>query len=408
MKTQQISGPAGDLSVSVAEMARTPFARMLDRLRVDPELKSFWRCIWTMPETRDEFIEYAGQLRGFAEHTGGLLGRSPDFLAAIVSAWAANAGHFGEGAERVREFHGRCTEENWVLTHAISDISERGRISEDRLLRIVGRDDDGIYLRGYKQLATLAPYADVLLIYPYRQLTAAERDTALCFAIEPGSAGVTVHARPGFGRVNELPDESIDVLDEQDAIIEFSDAFVPYSRVFLDSSVELCNTLRPRTGMTHPAWVQALARMAVKARMYHTLARRVLDSGPTSTKEPGVILAKLDRFATSCERDFDRALESAAFDERYGFWAADRTVLLQGIGNFTEGIERAATLLSQIAGLDLICPKPGRADRRGLIPAAPQLSDWTLFTNLSSGAYGYRQNKYELAFVGDPDRLAAG
>ncbi|QIS03766.1 hypothetical protein F5X71_16840 [Nocardia brasiliensis] len=408
METQQITSTTDSISAALAETDRTPFAKTLDGLRTNPELKLFWDCIWTPPATRDQFLEYAGQLRRFAAHSGGLLGRSPDFLAGIVSAWAANATHFGENAERVREFHRACRAANSILTHAISDISERGRISERHLLRVVDRDSDGIYLSGFKQLATLAPYADVLLVYPYRMLTQAEADTALCVAVAPEADGVTVHARPGFRGAHELADESIDVLDEQDAIIEFDHAFVPNAQVFIDGSVERCNMFRARTGMTHPAWVQALARMSAKARMYHELAQRVLDGGPTSAKEPAVLLAKLHRFATSTERDFTAALESASFDERYGFWAAERTTLLQGIGNFTERIEGATTLLSQIAGLDLICPKPGRTSGRGLLPVAPRLSDWTLFTNLSSGAYGYRQTKYELAFVGDPDRLAAG
>ncbi|QBS39186.1 hypothetical protein DMB37_02710 [Nocardia sp. CS682] len=408
METQQISRSAENHSVAFADRMSTPFAKTLDGLRTNPELKLFWDCIWTPPETHEQFLEYAGQLRRFATHSGGLLGRSPDFLAGIVSAWAANADHFGDGAEQLREFHRQCRAENSILTHAISDISERGRIAEDRLLKVVARDADGIYLSGFKQLATLAMYADVLLIYPYRMLTQAEDYTALCVAITPDSAGVTVHSRAGFRAAHEIPDESIDALDEQDAIIELDHAFVPNSHVFIDGSVAQCNTLRARTGMTHPAWIQALGRMAAKAEMYYTLAERVLDGGQTSAKEPGVILAKLRRFAASTQRDFTAAIESAAFDDRYGFWAADRTMLLQGIGNFTERIEGASTLLAQIAGLDLICPKPGRTTQHGLVPAAPQLSDWTLFTNLSSGAYGYRQNKYELAFVGDPDRLAAG
>ncbi|WP_280396059.1 4-hydroxyphenylacetate 3-hydroxylase N-terminal domain-containing protein [Nocardia brasiliensis] len=408
METQQITCSTDSISTARAATDRTPFAKTLDGLRTNPELKLFWDCIWTPPATRDQFFEYAGQLRRFATYSGGLLGRSPDFLAGIVSAWATNATHFGENAQRVQEFHRGCRAANSILTHAISDISERGRISEHHLLRVVGRDSDGIYLSGFKQLATLAPYADVLLIYPYRMLSQTETSTALCVAVEPGSDGVKVHPRPGFRGAHEIPDESIDVLDEQDAIIELDHAFVPNANVFIDGSVEQCNTFRARTGMTHPAWVQALARMSAKAQLYHELAQRVLDGGPTSAKEPAVLLAKLRRFATSTERDFAAALESATFDERYGFWAADRTTLLQGIGNFTERIEGAATLLSQIAGLDLICPKPGRTSGQGLLPVAPQLSDWTLFTNLSSGAYGYRQNKYELAFVGDPDRLAAG
>ncbi|MFI9504586.1 4-hydroxyphenylacetate 3-hydroxylase N-terminal domain-containing protein [Nocardia sp. NPDC052566] len=407
METQQVGYQGNGLTTTVSELARTPFLTTLDRLRADPELTSFWQRIWVAPATAAEFAEYAGQLRAFADRSGGLLGRSPDFLAGIVTAWAANAGHFGEGADRVREFHRDCAAANSVLTHAISDISERGRIAEDRVLRVVRRDSEGVYLTGFKQLATLAPYADVLLIYPYRPLTPADADAALCFAVAPDSAGVTVHQRAGFRRAGEDPDESIDALDEQDAIIEFRDAFIPYSRVFIDGSVEACNRLRERTGMTGPAWVQALARMAAKARMYHTLAERVLESGQTSAKEPEVILAKLARFASSCERDLERAIESAAFDPRYGFWSAQRTILLQGIGNFTERIEGATTLLAQIAGLDLICPKPGRTERRGLLAAAPQLADWTLFTNLAAGAYGFRQTKYELAFVGDPDRLAA-
>jgi 4-hydroxyphenylacetate 3-monooxygenase len=407
LKTRKVvHSPNSRLFVD-ADPGFAPFAATLDRLRTDPQFETFWQCIWTPPATAEQFVEYAAQLRGFAAHTGGLLGRSPDFLAGIVSAWSANAEHFAERADLVREFHRKCALRNAILTHAISDVSERGRIAEDQLLTVMGRDSDGIYVSGFKQLATLAPHADLLLVYPYRALSPGAEHTALCFVVEPGDIGVTVHIRAGFRGAYESPDRSIDALDEQDAFIEFENAFVPNSRIFIDGSVEQCNTLRQVTGMTHPAWLQALARMAAKAEMYHALAERVLASGRTSVPEPEVVLAKLARFAASTERDFVRAVESGAYVERYRFWAADRTVLLQGIGNFTERVEAATALLAKVAGLDLICPKSDRVDGQGLIAAAPQVSDWTLFTHLASGAYGYRQNKYELAFVGDPDRLAA-
>src|SRR5690606_4428725 len=157
--------------------------------------------------------------------------------------------------------------------HAISDppAAHHGCTLDGPLLRVVERKPGGLVVRGMKMLATLGPYADYLLVYPYRQLEPEEAHAALCFAVPLNAPGLKLHARPPmappFGALSRM-------FDESDAIVEFNDVLVPDECVFIEGDIHRANGIRAGTGMTTYAWHQSVARVWAKTRLMAESARR--------------------------------------------------------------------------------------------------------------------------------------
>jgi aromatic ring hydroxylase len=256
-----------------------PMARSLAQL-MDHELWAAaaddqWSPLWS-PSARPEQLRRKGQwYRDFAALTGGILGRSPDFLAAVVTAWRTSAEYFGHHAERVVAFHEYCRKHSILLSHAISDppAARSGELNESQL-QVVERSEKGIVVSGLKMLATLGPFADYLLVYPYRPLHDGEAAAALCFALPVSAPGLRFHLRPALYGESDFVDSLLHCYDESDAVIEFDRVFIPNELIFIDGSVQTANGLRGGTALTTYAWHQAASRGWAKTQMIADLAYR--------------------------------------------------------------------------------------------------------------------------------------
>lgn len=392
----------------------------------DPDFLDLSYAMATSP------AEVAARGRAFewmARRSGGLLGRSPDFLATIVTAWAAAGSHFGCFEGNIRDYWAESRCRRRVLTHAISDPpGHRDRDAAApaadlcRTLRVVGRSDDGLVVRGAKMLATLAPFADELVVYPYRPLGADEDDLALCFAVPVATPGLTLYCRPslaeGAGRDNILASR----FDEMDALCVFDDVVIPWHRVFIDGDVAAANGLRAGTQMTAYAWHQSGVRAWVKAEFLYELAAecaRTADRANTAT-----VRQQLGELAGIAEvlRSLVVCAEAGARPGDTGAYICDQVPLACSAMVNAQLNPRAVELLELIVSSGLIL-HPTLADED---PAAPAHE---LFRNYFAGhggtdawrhaallraaaemtldRFGRRQVLYERVFVGQPDAFRA-
>jgi aromatic ring hydroxylase len=353
-----------------------------------------------------------------ARRTGGLLGRSPDFLATIVTAWAGAAEHFGEFTDNVIDYWDACRAENRVLTHAISDPpAGRHPPGQDHgltgTLRIVGRDDDGLVVRGTKMLATLAPFADELLVYPYRPLTEDESGHAMCFAVPVATAGLSLYCRPslaGGGESGPLADR----FDEMDALCVFDDVVVPWPRVFIAGDVATANALRSVTEMTSYAWHQSSVRAWIKAEFVFDLASRCARAagreGAATTRQH---LGELAGIAETL-RSLVVAAEAGAHKGGTGHQVPDLTPLACSAMLNAQLYPRSVEILQMVGSSGLIMhPSPGDEDQsspahafyddyfsRGEIGAGEHARLLRAAADLALGRFGGRQALYERVFVG--------
>ena len=220
-----------------------------------------------IPRTRDDLVRRRAMSKVWADATCGMMGRSADFLNAMLTAWAAKADYFArqspECRERVLDYYEHCRENDLFLTHTLVDPQvdrSRNRAEQDdphQCLGIVDETAEGLVIRGAKMIATAAPFADEILAWPFPPtLTAAESAYAIVFIIPVASPGLKILCRESFTRPGAVEDHPLSArFDEMDAVAVFDDVVVPWPRVFLHKDVNLGRPdvhRHPHSGMDGP------------------------------------------------------------------------------------------------------------------------------------------------------------
>lgn len=381
---------------------------------------------YSLADSAEQVRERGGGFAQIARLSGGLMGRSPDFVATVLTAWAGAAEHFGPHTENVRRYWRLARQSNLILTHAISDPPADRHLGPDadgevQALRAVRTTDDGVVVRGAKMLATLSPFADELVIYPFRPLKEAEADQALCFAIPVATPGLTLYSRPSYASERAGDGPLASRFDELDAVCYFDDVLVPWDRVFIHGDVETANNLRPGTGMTAYAWHQSAVRAWIKAETVLELAIRC--AKVSGRDQQPLVRQRLGELAGIVEtlRGLVVSAETSARPDEFGHHVCDSVPLgASGMLN-AQLYPRAVELLQSIASSGLVM-HPVTADEDP--EAASHAFMRTYFAgsgvdglahgrllraaaDLTMNRFGTRQVLYERLFLGPPEGFQA-
>jgi 4-hydroxybutyryl-CoA dehydratase/vinylacetyl-CoA-Delta-isomerase len=114
----------------------------------------------------------------------------------------------------------------------------------DYYVRVIDKGKEGIIVRGAKAHITGSPYFNELLVMPCRNMTEADADYAVSFAIPANSKGVIQIPHPI--RYKQGSDEfpvDLPITGHTDALIIFKDVFIPWERVFLCGEWQFAMTL---------------------------------------------------------------------------------------------------------------------------------------------------------------------
>ncbi|TDB90685.1 4-hydroxyphenylacetate 3-monooxygenase [Actinomadura sp. KC216] len=360
-----------------------------------------------------------------ARATAGLMGRSPDFLATLLASWYARSDFFGRRdprfADNVRGYYRHARKLNLCHTHAISDPPRDRHLAgtgEPLTLRKVGETSEGIVVRGMKMLATLAPVADALLVYPFRPLGPDEAAQTLAFALPADAPGLRLLCRDPLARDAPLFDAPLsERFDEMDALCVFEDAVVPRDLVFIDGDVELANALRAETAMTTYQWHQTSVRAAVKAELLVGVAGLLARASGRDRQPPTrVMLGEMAAMVESL-RALVTAAEATAAPGPGGRHLPATPPLGSSSVLASMFFPRFGEFLQLIGSSGLIMG-PSERDLSG--PAAELLRDYftgdvlspdehaallRLASELAVGAFGGRHLLYERFYLGPPDVL---
>ncbi len=167
-----------------------------------------------------------------------------DIGADAMNAVSMTANMIGkkEYVERAENFRAHLQKNDLSMAGAMTDVkgnrvlrpSDEKQAHPDYYVRIVDRTKDGIIVRGAKAHITAAPYFNELLVMPCRNMTEADADYAVSFAIPANTKGVIQIAHP-FAAHRDQADFPVDlpVRNHTDSMIIFDDVLVPWERVFL-------------------------------------------------------------------------------------------------------------------------------------------------------------------------------
>ena len=381
---------------ALSQAART-IADVFDRqhryadecLVADPETGEPTNLSHVIPRSIEDLERRNRCLTRISEATVGLMGRTPDYMnvkfasfAALPGVWAGADGVNAEGAEHLVRFQRQLAREDISLTHTIIhptvDKATDGQIVGDRVpLHKVGETRNGIVVRGARILATLAPFADEIAVYPAFPIPSGAHAYALAFAIPVDTSGLIFLCRDSVSAPGAHPfDRPLSSrFDEQDAFVIFDDVEVPRDRVFLDGQVEIYNGIRHSAvaeNLTNQTTIRALTKLEFAYGLATRLAEAINDGSPAT-------LEMLGELQSYVEVTRSAVLLSARQGRHIGdgVWAPDPRPLTPLRSLLATWFPRVAEIITLIGSHNLLAT-----------PSRRQLDDVTLRPLLDEFLHG--------------------
>jgi 4-hydroxyphenylacetate 3-monooxygenase len=372
------------------------------------------------PRGVDDLVRRRELYTLWAEQSGGMLGRSPDYMNTFVMGCMVSRAYFGRNdprfADNVRSYYERCRELDLCLSHSFvapqvdQAAALRNRADRDTALRVVAERDDGVVVRGVRILATLAPLADELVVF--RQ---AAGDYALAFAIPVATPGLKVVCRESFDLGRSTFDHPLGSrFDEVDAVLIFDDVLVPWERLFLyDPTGQVTGLFRQTNAYNHVVH-QFTAKNYVKAELVLGIAALIAETiGATSLPHVQEMLGEVvDTVETL--RAYLRAAEADAEPDTDGVWIPRVDTLRTARAYFPRVYPRLIEIL-QIIGSSGLMSIPDEAQVDGEVAAdvdaafrsatlggRERVRLFRLAWDVACSSFGGRQLLYERHFAGSP------
>jgi 4-hydroxyphenylacetate 3-monooxygenase len=225
------------------------------------------------PRCEADLIRRREMVKIWMDWTCGMMGRSPDFMNIHMTGFASAYEYFARDGEQlgqnIRRYYEYLRKQDLCLTHTLInpqiDKSKPVHLQPRNTAAAIVKDTDGgIVIRGARTIATLAPFAHEIAVFPSTYLQASEeaKPYAFAFCIPVATSGLRFICRstltPTDGRVLDHPFATR--MDEMDCVAIFDDVLIPWERVFLYRNPQLANGLFVETGCMN----QIMHQFAIK------------------------------------------------------------------------------------------------------------------------------------------------
>jgi 4-hydroxyphenylacetate 3-monooxygenase oxygenase component len=323
-------------------------------------------------ERRRRAIEIA------AAATAGMMGRTPDYLNVTFACFAGRADVWARrgnqrGAENIVAFQKLMRDRDLSTTHTIINPQvdrskpEAEQAAGEVALHKVGETSEGIVVRGARMLATLAPFADELTVYPGSDIRPQDGNYALAFAIPMATPGLKFVCRDTFAKSRSHFDYPLSSrFDEMDAVAIFDDVVVPWNRIFLAGDPVGYSEVITDTGwrghIMHQAFTRAHTKLLFAFGLGHLMANT------TGVVRFDHIQEKLGQIWNMVEltRSALVAAEAGSALDEGGVWYPDDRPFICLRGEMPKWMPRVNELLQLIGGGGFMCT-PSEADVKGPI-----------------------------------------
>jgi 4-hydroxyphenylacetate 3-monooxygenase len=384
------------------------------------------------PQSGDEVRKRGAMMRRWAEYSGGMLGRTPDYLNASIAAMAAAREFFAAADKRfgdnIVEYYRAARRNDWCATHTLLNprasraAGWAGQTDAELALRLVEETRDGIVVNGARMLATLGPASEELLVFPSTVLKEdpSQKPFALAFAVPCNAPGLKFICRDPFDSERSHFDHPLaSRFEEMDCVVVFENVTVPWQRVFVCGDMARCNALYAETGAVINMMHQVVVKNAVKSEFMLGLATRIAQvSDAMSLPHVRERLAEMI-VTTELMRSCLRAAEADAAADKWGEHMPARPPLDAARNLFPKLYPRLAEII-QLNSSSSLMATPSERDFKS--PIAPEIERYfgqadagarervalyRLAWDAAGSSFAGRQVLYERFFFGDPVRMAS-
>lgn len=385
-----------------------------------------------IPHTHEDLIKKRTAYKAMADISFGMLGRTPDFVNAILVALASTSTILGKGkctdfSENVARYYEHCKQYNLFICHgAINPQIDRSRALGEQKNRhaavgVTSYNEKGIVVSGAKMIVTLAPIADEILVFNMPGLKPGDENYAVAFAIPVATEGVKIICRKSLIKSNlTFFDHPIaNTFDEIDAYVIFTDVFIPWERIFIFQDVAASNAFFDKTSARNHSGHQDIVRGLSKAEFVTGVAIKLartlgLDSFINIQEKLGELTSYIDMIKAAIllsEKEAEllptgviipniQAIQAIRYNLPKMYGRMLKTIQSLAAGSMLSTPhhrdfenENSLCLQEMLKGID--------------IDAMARVRLLNLAWDVTGDGFGQRQLAYEHYHAGDPMRIAA-
>jgi aromatic ring hydroxylase len=223
--------------------------------------------------TVEDLLRSREAIAHWARLSYGYMGRTPDYKASFMAALGADPGWYSPFEDSARRWYRDFAEKALFLNHVLInppiDRNKAVHEVEDVYVHVVAERDDGIIVSGAKMLATGSALTHATFV---AQNTAAQleegkaEDYALVFIAPMETPGKKLICRNSYEESARSPwDNPLSSrFDENDAVVIFDDAFIPWENVLVYRDVRKATGFYAQSGFMPRYTLQSGTRLAVK------------------------------------------------------------------------------------------------------------------------------------------------
>ncbi|MEU8796376.1 4-hydroxyphenylacetate 3-hydroxylase N-terminal domain-containing protein [Spirillospora sp. NPDC048819] len=233
--------------------------------------------------TAGELLAARDAIAAWSRLTYGFMGRTPDYKAAFMASLSSHPELYDPYAENARAWYRRYASLGLFLNHVlVNPPVDRSRpVHEvgDVYVHVVRDNDRGIVVSGAKMLATGSALTHATFVAQNSAVSleaGKAEDFALAFIAPMDTPGCTLLSRTSYeARATSPYDHPLSSrFDENDAVLVFEDALIPWENVLIYRDVDKANAFFPRSGFVNRSHLQAGTRFAVKLDLMAGLLAR--------------------------------------------------------------------------------------------------------------------------------------
>jgi len=219
-----------------------------------------------LQEARDAIVTWARMSYGF-------MGRTPDYKAALMGSLASEPEYYAPFDGSARRWYARYSSQCLFLNHCLINppIDRNRPVHEvaDVFVHVVKEKDNGIIVSGAKMLGTGSATTHATFVAQNSAVTLDKekaKDFALVFIAPMDTPGTKLICRSSYEKNAQSPfDHPLSSrFDENDAVLLFDNAFIPWENVLVYRDPERANGFYHHSRFVNRYTFQSSSRLAVK------------------------------------------------------------------------------------------------------------------------------------------------
>lgn len=379
------------------------------------------------PKSKEDLEKRRLTTQEWAKTSGGMMGRSPDYMnagiTALGSAWEVFGDKENHGAN-IRNLYEHAREQDLTFSHTFVSPQVNRSIGyyEDNDVpisaRIMKTTPDGLVIKGARLLATQGGITDEILVLPVGGKYIDE-PYIYAFSIPSNTKNLKFICREPFSTRSSVFDHPLGArFEEMDTIVVFDHVTVPWERVFLYKDYKIVQNMYAETNFNSFLLHQAVARQVIKIEFLLGVAQLMVESIDIGGYQH--IQEKVSELIIGLEtmKALLLASEIEAKKDTRGTFIPHANPLYTAVTSFQRLYPRYVEIL-QLLGASGLISIPTERDfhtpdihedlsqylQGAACSAKERTKLFRLAWDISLSSFGGRQTLYERFFFGDPIRL---